>query len=140
VGGARAVGANEQSALVVEVAERPLDDPAVAAEARAVLGLAACDQRPDPARPEQPAVLVVVVAAVGDEPVRPPPGPATTAADRRDRVEQREQLRDIVATRWCRRPGQQQPAGVGQDVVLDACPAAADRAWAEAGAPFFACT
>jgi hypothetical protein len=39
-----AVGADEQSAAVVEPREGALNDPAVAAEARAVFGLTTCDQ------------------------------------------------------------------------------------------------
>ena len=61
-----AVGADEESAAVVEPGEGALDDPAVAAEAGAVLGLAASDDRFDAALPDEAAVLVVVVAAVGD--------------------------------------------------------------------------
>ena len=77
-----AVGADEQSAAVVQPGEGAFDDPAPAAEAGAVLGLASGDQRFDAALPEEAAVLVVVVAAVGDDaagrcrgrPVRPRTG------------------------------------------------------------------
>jgi hypothetical protein len=61
-----AVGADEESAAVVEPGEGALDDPAVAAEAGAVLGLTAGDHWFDAPPPEQPAVFVVVVAAVCD--------------------------------------------------------------------------
>ena len=61
-----AVGADEESAAVVRPGESAFDDPAVAAEAGAVLGLAAGDDRFDAALPDEPAVLVVVVAAVGE--------------------------------------------------------------------------
>ncbi len=61
-----AVGADEQSAAVVEPGEGPFDDPAMPAEPGAVLGLAPRDHRFDAALPDQPAVLVVVVAAVGE--------------------------------------------------------------------------
>jgi len=42
-----AVGADEESAAVVEPGEGAFDDPAVSAEAGAVFDLAACDDRPD---------------------------------------------------------------------------------------------
>ena len=58
------VGAEEQSAPVAEPGEGSFDDPAVAAEARAVLGLATGDNRLDAPPPEEAAVLIVVVAAV----------------------------------------------------------------------------
>jgi hypothetical protein len=61
-----AVGADEEAAAVVEPGEGSFDDPAVAAEAGAVVGLAAGDDRLDASLPDEAAVLVVVVAAVGD--------------------------------------------------------------------------
>jgi hypothetical protein len=53
--------------VVVEPGEGALDDPADAAKPGAVLGLAASDDRSDASLAEEAAVLVVVVAAVGDE-------------------------------------------------------------------------
>jgi hypothetical protein len=52
----------------VQPGEGALDDPAVAAKTSAMLGLAASDHRLDAALPDQPPVLVVVVAAVGADP------------------------------------------------------------------------
>ena len=135
-----AVGADEESAAVVEPGEGAFDDPAVAAEPGAVLGLAAGDHGLDAALPEQAAVLVVVVAAVGDQRVGSPSRPADAAADRRHPVEQREQLGDVVAVAAGERPGERDPAAVYEEVVLAACPAAVDRARTRFGAPFFACT
>lgn len=60
------VGAQQESAAVVEPGEGAFDDPAVAAEPRAVLGLTASDDRLDAALPDEPAVLVVVVTAVSE--------------------------------------------------------------------------
>jgi hypothetical protein len=58
-----AVGADEESAAVMEPGEGAFDDPAVMAETGAVGGLAASDDRLDTALPDEAAVLVVVVAA-----------------------------------------------------------------------------
>ena len=58
--------ADDQALEVVQPGEGALDDPAVAAEAGAMVSLAASDHRLDAALPEQPPVLVVVVAAVSD--------------------------------------------------------------------------
>jgi hypothetical protein len=135
-----AVVADEQPLEVVEPGEGALDDPAGAAEAGAVLGSAASDLRPDPALPQLAAVLVVVVAAVGGEPLGPPARPADQAAYRRHGVDQRDQLGDVVAVAARERPGQREPGGVDQEVVLGAAAAAIDRARARRGAPFFACT
>ena len=85
-----AVGTNEESAAVVQPGEGAFDDPAVAAEAGAVAGAAARDHWLDAALPDEPAVLVVVVAAVGEQRVGALPGSADTAAYRWHPVEQRQ--------------------------------------------------
>jgi len=122
------VGAQEQAAAVVEPGEGAFDDPAVASEPGAVVGLAAGDDRLDPPAAQQPAVLVVVVAAVGKEGDRPVARPARTPADRRHPVEQLQQLGDVVAVRAGQRPGQRQATAVDEEVVLAARTAAVDRA------------
>jgi hypothetical protein len=63
----------------------------VAAEPGAVFGLAARDDRLDPALPDESAVLVVVVAAVCDQRPRSAPRPADAAANGRHAVEQLEE-------------------------------------------------
>ena len=107
-----AVGTEEQSASVVQPGEGAFDDPAVAAEPGAVLGLAPGDHGFDAALPEQAAVLVVVVAAVGDQRPRSASWPADAAADGRHPVEQFEQLRDVVAVAAGQRPSERDPAAV----------------------------
>ena len=62
--------ADAESLELVEPGEGPLDDPAGLAQAGAVGGAFAGDLRCDAAGPEKAAVLVVVVAAVGEQPAR----------------------------------------------------------------------
>ena len=102
-------------------------------------GLAAGDDRFDAALPEQAAVLVVVVAAVGDQRPGSASWPADTAAHGRHTVEQLEQLGDVVAIAAGKRPGQRDAAAVYEQVVLAARSAALDGAGTRLGAPFFAC-
>ena len=85
-----AVGADEKAAAVMQPGEGALDDPAVAAESGSVGGLPSCDHWLDPSLPDEAAVLVVVVAAVGDDAVGPSPRSADAAAYRWHLVEQRE--------------------------------------------------
>ena len=87
-----AVVAHEEAFEVVEPGEGALHDPAGAAEAGAVVGLAASDLGPDPAGAELAAVLVVVVAAVGHHAVGSLAGPADSAAYRRHTLDQRHEL------------------------------------------------
>ena len=62
-----AVVADEQPLEVVQPGEGALDDPAHGAEPGAVRALAAGDDGLDAPFTDEPAVLVVVVATVGDD-------------------------------------------------------------------------
>ena len=107
-----AVVADEESFVVVQPGEGALDDPAGPAEPRAVLGLAPSDLRLDAAGTEFAPVLVVVVAAVGGDPLGPSARPADLAPHRRDALDERDELRDVVAVAAGDRPGQRDPGGV----------------------------
>ena len=124
----------------MEPGEGAFDDPTLAAEPGAVFGFPSRDHRFDPALPDEAAVFVVVVAAVGDDAVWTPPRPADAAAHRWHPVEQREQLSDVVAVAAGQRPGQRQPATVYEEMLLAAAAAPVDRAGTRLRAPFFACT
>jgi hypothetical protein len=134
-----AVGADQEAAAVVKPGEGTLDDPTMAAEARAVLGLAASDDRLHAPLPDEPPVLVVVVAAVGDQRPRSASWATDPATDGRHPVEKLEQLRHVVAVAAGERPGEEDPAAVYQQVMLAAETAPVDRARTRLGAPFFAC-
>jgi len=113
-----AVVANEEPLEVVQVSEGALDNPPIAAEPGSVRGLSAGDLGLDAPLPQQAPVLVVVVAAVGSETVGAPPGPADLAAHRRDAIDQRDQLGDVVAVPARDRPGKRDPAAVDKEMVL----------------------
>src|SRR5207244_673019 len=114
------------------------DDPAVASEPGSVSALAAGDHWCDAELADEATVFVVVVAAVGEQPLGSPPWPAGTPAHRRHALEQFEQLGDVVAVGGGERPGERDAAGVYEEVVLAAAPAAVNRARSCFGAPFFA--
>ena len=134
-----AVGADEEAAAVVEPGEGALDDPTVAAEPGAVFGLAAGDDRFDAELPDEAAVPVVVVAAVGDQHRWSTSRAADASSDGRHPVEQLEQLGDVVAVAARERPRERDAAAVYEQVVLAACSATIDRAGTRFAAPFFAC-
>lgn len=135
-----ALVADEQSFELVEPGEGAFDDPAVAAEAGAVPGLAAGDLRGDAALAQLAAVAVGVVAAVGGQPVGPLTRPADLAAYRRHAVDQRDQLGDVVAVAAGERPGERDAGRIDEEVVFRAVSGSVNRARARLGAPFFACT
>ena len=89
--------ADPQATEPVQVGKRALHTPALGARAGTVLGATAGDQRLHPEDPDQSAVFVVVVAAVGQHHVRAASGPAALAANGRHGLEERDQLGDIVA-------------------------------------------
>ena len=70
---------------------------------------------------------VVVVAAVGEQLARSPAGPSAADANRRDGVDQRDELGDVVAVAAGEADGQRDAAGVADQVVLGAGAAAVDR-------------
>ena len=123
----------------MEPGERALDDPSVASEPGAVVGLAARDDRFDAALPDESAVLVVVVATVGEQRLRSSARPAGASADGWYAVEQFQQLGDVVSVRAGERPGERQTAAVYEEMVLAARASAIDRAGTGFRAPFFAC-
>ena len=135
-----AVVADEQPLELVEPGEAALDNPSVAAQAGAVVGLPSGDHGLDPALPELAAVAVLVVAAVGDQRVGAPAWSSAPAAHRRHALNERDQLGDVVAVAAAQRPGERDAAGVDEQVVLGAGTAAVDRTRPDLAAPFFACT
>jgi hypothetical protein len=126
--------------VVVEPGEGALDDPADTAEPGAVLGLATSDLWCDVAGTEFAPVFVVVVAAVGGDPLGPLARPADRAAYRWHALNERDQLCDVVAVAAGHRPREWDPARVYEKVMLGAVSGSINRARARLGAPFFACT
>jgi hypothetical protein len=123
-----AVVADEQSFAVVEPSEGALDDPADVAEAGAVLGLAASDLGLDPSSAELAPVLVVVVAAVGGDPLGPLARAADLAAYRWHALNERDELCDVVAVAAGHRPREWDPARVYEKVMLRAVSGSINRA------------
>ena len=105
-----------------------------------MLGLAAGDLWSDPALAEVTAVGGVVVAAVGGQAFGPSARPAHATTHGRHRIDQRDQLRDVVAIAARNPPGERDPPRVDQEVMLGAVSGSINRARPCRGAPFFACT
>ena len=137
---AAAVVADKQSFELVEPSEGALDNPAVATEPGAVLGLAPRDLGCDPALAEFAAAAVVVVATVGADTIRPATRPADLAAHRRYPVEERDQLGAVVTVSTREPPSEREPRSVDEEMMLGTVSGSINRARARLGAPFFACT
>ena len=135
-----AVVAHEQPFELMQPGEGALDDPAVAADAGAVLGFPTRDLASDPAPAELASLRLVVVGAVGGDTVWSPTRPADATTHRRHAIDERDQLRDVVAIAARERPGERDPRRIDEEVVLGAVSGSINRARARRGAPFFACT
>lgn len=98
--------------------EASLHNPTLGAQPRSVVLTAPGDQRLDAAGPKLAAVLVVVIAPIGEQPIGAPARAADFAADRHDAVDQRQELSDVVAIATGQGDRQRKSAGVCQQVVL----------------------
>ncbi len=124
----------------VQQGKGALNNPAVNAETRAVLLASAGDERRDSGGADKLAVLVVVVGAIGVEPLWSTAGPSTTAPDRRNRVDQRHQLGDIMPVPAGQGGCQRDAGAVGDDVVFRPGTGSVYRAGAGFRPPFNART
>src|SRR4029453_18208639 len=120
--------------------EGALDHPADATEPGAVLGLAAGDLGADAAAAKLAPVLVVVVTAIGDDTAGSLSRSPDLAAHGWHPLDERDQLRDVVAVAAGDGPGEWDPGRVYEKVMLGAVSGSINRARARRGAPFFACT
>lgn len=97
---------------------RPVDDPAIFAKAAAVFGTALGDHRFDTAIAQRASMSLGVITAIRVDYTRPLQRVATQSADRPNRVDQRQQLRDVVDVRAGQDRGERCTVGVGDNVVL----------------------
>jgi hypothetical protein len=102
----------------VQPREGALHDPPFATQTGAVFGSTSRNHGLHASSPELAAVLVVVIAAVGEHPVGASTGTAAFSPDRTDGVEQRQQLGDVVAVAAGQCDGQRNAGGVADQMVL----------------------
>lgn len=96
------------------------DHPTILAESAAVSGPAFRDPWPDTAIAQGWPMPLRVVSAIGVDHARPLNRVAAQAANRWNRVDQRQQLRNIVDVGSSQDRGERCAVGVGDDVVLGA--------------------
>lgn len=110
--------AHAQATKAVEPCHRAFDHPAGAAQATAVVGAPLGQLGVDAASPECVAMRLRIVRPVALDQLRGSDGPAGASAQHRQRVDEREQLRDVVAVRRGQRRDERNPAGVGENVMF----------------------
>ena len=124
----------------VQQRECLLDDPAVLAQSGAVRDASAGDDRRDADRLDLLAVLVVVIGTVGEHCLRPAPRPTPPAAYRRNGIDQRHELGDVVAVAAGQDGGQRDAVSFGDQMVFRARSGTVDRTRPGFGPPFIART
>src|SRR5690606_11981001 len=97
----------------------------------AVFGAAAGELGVDAPGPYQVAVLVVVVGTVGVERVGSATGPSASTSHRGNRLDQRDELGDVVAVATGQRHRQRDTATLADHMVLRSVPGPID--WAGTG-------
>jgi hypothetical protein len=110
--------ANAKTTETMEPRVSPFDDPTAFAEAATVFGAAPCDDRPDAALAKSATMRIGIVATVGVNDLGLAKRPTACAANLRDGVDQRQQLRDIVAIRACQNRADRNAVCVYEHVVL----------------------
>ena len=111
----------------VQPGEPALDHPADLAQPGAMRDATAGDAWGDPSCPQEAAVLVEVVATVGEQLARLASRPPAQAADGWDRVQQWQWLGDVVAVATGQGDRERDAVRVDDQVVLGARVAAVDR-------------
>ncbi len=109
-----------QPAMLEQPRDRPLNNPAVDTQS-APVGRATPGQQRQNATPTQlPAVWLGIIGPVSLDPVRSLAGTSHFACDRGNRIDQRQQLCDIVAIRSRDLDGQGNAVGIRDQMMLGA--------------------
>lgn len=125
---------------LVQPGEGTLDDPAHLAQSGAVSDAASGDHRLDAAFPQQAAVLVEVVAPVGIQAPGLAAGAPPQTPNRRNGVEQGQELGDVVPVATGERDGERGSVTVDDQVVLRARAGPIDGRGSDVVPPFSART
>ncbi len=112
--------ADPQSSLLVQPGDRALDNPALLPQPGTVRAFRPGDPRLDVAAAQLATAFACVVGPVAVELARAAPWPAAAATHRRDRIDERDHLRDVVAVAASERAGKRRAAAAGDQVVLGA--------------------
>jgi hypothetical protein len=102
------------------VSEAALDDPPLTAQARAVAGSSSGDHGSDPERPQKPAVLIEVIAAISENTVWLLAWPAALAGHRPgvEIFDEGQQLGDVVTVAAGQCDRERNAARINQQMVL----------------------
>ncbi len=124
-----ALETNTEATEVMHPGMRAFNDPAIFAKAAAMFGTTLGDHRLDTAITQRSSMSLGVVTAIGVDYARPLNRVAAQATNWRNRIDQRQQLRDVVDVRAGQDRGKRGAVGVGDDVALGTRSRAIGRVW-----------
>lgn len=124
-----ALETNTEPTEVMQSGMRAFNDPAIISQAAVVLGTALDVHRLDTATAQRSSMSLGVVTAIGVDHTRSLYWVIAQSANRRNRVDQRQQLRDVVDVRSGQDRGEREAVGVGDDVVLGIGARTISRIW-----------
>ena len=113
-----ALVAHGQASKSMQPGEGALDHPARAAEAAAMRRAALGELRGDAALPEPVSMRLRVVAAVALDESGCVDGPTGAPAERRHRIDQRQQLRHVVSVRGRQERDERNPVRVSENMMF----------------------
>jgi len=112
--------ADTQPAMLKQPCDGSLNHPAVHAQSAAVLRPTPCQKRHDVPVPQLATVRLGIIGPISLDTIRTPSGPSDLARDRRNRIDQRQQLRDVVAIGSGDLHGQGNALRISDQMVLGA--------------------
>ena len=124
-----------QAAVLAEPGDGAFHHPAIDAQATAVRGATPGQERDNAPVPQFASMGLGVKGAIPQNRLGTPPGSPHFARDGRDRIDQRQQLRNVVAVGRRDLGGPGDSVGRGQDMVLGALLAPIRRIGAGLGPP-----
>lgn len=113
-----ALETNTEATEVMQPRMRAFNDPAIFSKAAAVFDTTLGDHRFDTTIAQRFSMSLGAVSAIGVDHTRSPQWATAQSANRRNRVDQRQQSRDVVDVRAGHDRGKRRAVDVGDDVVL----------------------
>ncbi len=130
-----ALETNTEATEVMAPGMGTFNDPAILAQAAAMFGTASGDHRLDTTIAQRASMRLGVVTTIGVHHTRSSQWMAAQSANRCNRVDQRQPLRDVADIRASQDRGERRAVGVGDDVSLRSKLAAVGRVGAGFLAP-----
>ena len=112
--------ADAKPAILMQPRERPLNNPPIYPKATSIISAPLCQKRPDELSPKLPPVGLTVIGSITQHASRTPKGPANLACYRRDGLDQRQQLSNVVTIRSGQFHSQRNAVSVGHQMVFRA--------------------